>query len=81
MTSPIREIQVRCPNCYRIYDDWHRSSFNFSLGETYDPDYIDEASSSVCPACGYRGHHETLIVDQDGTFQDPEAHDDPNEAE
>ena len=69
MTSPPEDIQVACPNCGMVYNDWWRPSINFSLGETFDDAYLDEATSSTCPDCGHKVRHDVLIVGQDGVFR------------
>jgi predicted RNA-binding Zn-ribbon protein involved in translation (DUF1610 family) len=66
MTAPPEDIQVACPNCGTIYNDWWRPSINFSLGEEFDDDYLYEASSSTCPECGRKVYHDVLIVGEDG---------------
>jgi endogenous inhibitor of DNA gyrase (YacG/DUF329 family) len=60
VTMPIEEIMVECPNCGKTYNDWCRRSINFSLGETFSDEYLDEATSATCPHCGYKVQIETL---------------------
>ena len=50
MTSPPEKISICCPACKLIYEDWWRPSINPTL-ESFDADYIDEASSATCPRC------------------------------
>lgn len=65
MTSPPEDIEVECPECAAIYTDWYRPSINRSLGEEFDEEYFDAASSAVCPRCGFKVYFETLDVISD----------------
>ncbi len=69
MTSPPEEISVKCPGCGKLYQDWRRPSINRSLGEKFDDKYLDEATSSTCPDCGLKVHHDALIVGEDGAWE------------
>ena len=40
-----------------------------TLGEEYDDEYIDEATSSTCPECGHKVRHAALIVREDGVWE------------
>ncbi len=50
MTSPPEPISVWCPKCNLIYEDWWRPSINSAL-DSFDDEYIEEASSATCPRC------------------------------
>jgi hypothetical protein len=63
MTSPISDIRVQCPACGTEYEDWYRASINRDLDPEMDDDYIDEASTATCPACGHRVDLGTLVVE------------------
>lgn len=62
MTSPVEEIQVICPGCGHVYRDWHRASFNFSLGEEFSEEYLAEATSATCPKCRFKVRLTTLFA-------------------
>lgn len=62
MTSPVETITVKCPRCSHLYEDWRRASINLSLGEDFSDDYIHEAMSAMCPACGLRVDLADLVV-------------------
>ena len=36
MTSPCEIIQIKCPKCGKVYEDWHRASFNLDLDDFDD---------------------------------------------
>ena len=44
-----------------IYGHWWRRLINLNL-EHFDDEYLEEASTSTCPACGLKVSHSTLIV-------------------
>lgn len=67
MTSPVEEIEIRCPLCNRFYRDWWQPSMNLAL-DNFDEDYIREASTVTCPNCGYKIDLSVLIVDREGIF-------------
>ena len=62
MTSPARQVVVACPTCGESYEDWYRASLNLNLDD-FDEEYIRQASSATCPACGYVVALETLVVE------------------
>ena len=64
MTSPVEEITVTCPDCGRVYRDWYRASINLALDD-FDADYLEQASTTTCPACGAKRDLATLIVRRD----------------
>lgn len=64
MTSPPRDIQVRCPQCGHLYEDWYRPSINLELDD-FDDEYIEEASTATYPECGYKVDLDVLIVRKD----------------
>lgn len=68
MTSPVEEIIVHCPNCGFLYRDWMRPSINLSM-DSFDDDYIDQATSSTCPECNFKVYHQSLIVNQAGVWE------------
>ncbi len=65
MTMPANEIEVICPNCGIKYDDWTRGSLNLDL-DNFDNAYLDKCSSSVCPHCKHKVHHNVLTVKKGG---------------
>ena len=67
MTSPPEKIKIKCPKCGTIYDDWYRPSINLTL-DNFDEDYIEDASTSVCPNCKYVVLHNVLTVREDGKW-------------
>jgi len=68
MTSPPREISIKCPKCATTYKTWWRASMNLSLDD-FDDDYIEKMSTGTCPECGFKVRLETLVVDHDGRWQ------------
>jgi hypothetical protein len=62
MTSPIREVEVVCPDCGVEFRDTYRPSVNVSLGEDWTQEDLDAATTVRCPACDWNGEPETLIV-------------------
>jgi hypothetical protein len=68
MTSPAETITVTCPGCRKSYEDWWRPSINLSLGEKFDDEYLDRASSATCKYCGLKVYLKNLIVQEDGTW-------------
>jgi predicted RNA-binding Zn-ribbon protein involved in translation (DUF1610 family) len=66
VTSPPKQVLVKCPNCGECYWDWYRASLNLDLDD-FDAEYIDSASSAVCPQCGTKVYFDTLIV-EDGEY-------------
>lgn len=69
MTSPARGIDVVCPRCGRPFTGYYRPSINLGLGEKWTDEEIEEATTIRCAGCDLRMAPDTLIVDQDGTFQ------------
>ena len=67
MTSPPKNVSVECPDCKIWFDSWYRPSMNFSL-EQFDDDYVEQASTATCPACGCKAYLGVLIVNEAGTF-------------
>ena len=65
MTSPPREIEVTCPDCGYVYLDWYRPSINLSL-DSFDDAYLEEASTTTCPACGVKYDVGTLLARRGG---------------
>lgn len=68
MTSPPQNIEVKCPKCGHVYSDWHRPSINLTL-EDFDDEYLEAASTSICPECHYKVHHDVLIVRANGVWE------------
>ena len=69
MTSPCERIQVKCPKCGKVYQDWHRASFNLDLDD-FDDKYMGEATSSTCPDCKHKVRHDALVVrERDGVWE------------
>jgi DNA-directed RNA polymerase subunit RPC12/RpoP len=67
MTSPVEEIEVRCPKCGQVYSDWYRPSINLTLDD-FDDEYVEAASTSTCPKCGHKVRHSVLTVGADGVW-------------
>lgn len=70
MTSPIDQVVVRC-SCGQFFEDWYRASINAALDPKMaaDDEYVQEASTARCPACGTRHRLGILIADaRTGTF-------------
>ena len=65
MTSPIEEIEVRCPECSTIFKDSVRWSINLSLGEDWTDEEIDEATTATCPNCQYKQYGNSVIFSND----------------
>jgi phage FluMu protein Com len=67
MTSPARQIDVRCPRCQTVYTDWERGSVNLDL-EGWDPEdpkvqaYLYECSHAICPVCKHVVDLDVLVV-------------------
>lgn len=70
MTSPPKEIQVKCPKCGTSYRSWHRPSINLQLDD-FDDEYIESVTTATCPNCGLKVHLGALIVREDGTWEIP----------
>ena len=68
MTSPPRQIDVRCPSCGTVYKDWYRASINLMLDD-FDEDYLREASTATCPSCSLTVELGGLISCQVGRRQ------------
>ena len=68
LTSPAEQITVQCPDCGELYRDWWRASINLSLGEEFDDEYLEQASTATCPRCGLKAHLDALIVQEDDTW-------------
>jgi len=70
MTSPPRNVMVVCPQCSHLYEDWYRASLNLDLDD-FDAEYIDRATSAVCPKCSFKVYFGAMIV-RDGIFHAPD---------
>lgn len=68
MTSPSYKIEVQCPQCGKVYEDWYRPSINLTLDD-FDEEYLEEASTATCPECGLKVALGTLIVRRDGVWE------------
>jgi len=66
VTSPPKAVVVDCPRCQHRYEDWYRPSLNLDI-EHFGDEYIDSASSAVCPACGHKVYFQNMVV-RDGVF-------------
>lgn len=62
MTSPIVEIEVRCPSCDEVFNTWHRASVNLSLGEEWSSQDLDAVLYVGCPKCSARYEKGSLIL-------------------
>ncbi len=58
MTTPPKNIMVKCPQCQRVYIDW----FTPAVGEA------KEGPSTVCSKCGHRSQISELSETK-GVFQ------------
>jgi hypothetical protein len=47
-----------------VYVDWFRPSINLDLDD-FDEEYVDAASSAVCPNCSHKVYFENLVVIND----------------
>lgn len=73
MTMPPEEIQVCCPRCQTVYQDWWRPSVNLNL-EDFDAEYLEQCSTATCSNCGSKVTLGTLVVkDHVFQYQDREA--------
>jgi hypothetical protein len=57
LTSPPQQIEIECPACGRVYEDWHRASISLDLEgwDAGDPEiraYLRECSTGTCRHCG-----------------------------
>ena len=68
MTSPPQAIEVKCPRCGKVYQDWWRPSVNLGL-DSFDDDYLENASTATCPRCGEKVSLDVLIVREDGVWE------------
>ena len=68
MTSPSERIEVKCPQCGELYEDWYRGSINLAL-EHFDDQYIEEATTATCPSCGHKVALDVLIVRENGVWE------------
>ena len=68
MTSPIEQIEIRCPKCGTDYKDWYRASINLMLDD-FDEDYLRESSTATCPSCSLTVELGGLVVREDGVFE------------
>lgn len=62
MTSPVEQIQVACPACGTVYEDWYRASLNLDL-DHFEDDYIRDATTATCPECRHVVELDALVVD------------------
>jgi uncharacterized Zn finger protein len=62
MTSPVTKIEVECPRCASVYEDWYRASINLNLDD-FDDEYLREAATATCPTCGHVIDLDTLVVE------------------
>ena len=66
--------------CGELFVDWYRASINAALDPEMaaDVDYLERASTAVCPACGTRYEFGILIADAaTGSFQVRDAANSP----
>jgi endogenous inhibitor of DNA gyrase (YacG/DUF329 family) len=61
MTTPPKSILVKCPQCQRVYIDWHTPAVGV-------PGAQAEGPSTVCSKCGHRSQMRHLSEIQ-GIFQ------------
>ncbi len=67
MTSPPQTIQVVCPDCGNVYEDWYRPSINLSL-DNFDDEYVEQATTSTCPKCQHKVAFGALIFEAGGRW-------------
>lgn len=72
MTSPPEQIEVECPECGVIYEDWYRPSMNLDL-DPFDAADIREATTGTCPGCGHVVELDALIVSSGDVWHAPRA--------
>ena len=68
MTSPPEPIEVECPGCGRVYEDWYRPSVNLNVERSYASEtevqqLLKESTTATCPGCGKVVEIEALVVD------------------
>lgn len=68
MTSPPKQIRVKCPHCGTVFKDWWRPSINLQLDD-FDPDYLHEATTATCPECETVVKLDVLVVREDGVWE------------
>ncbi len=61
MSSQPQSITVCCPKCNLTYEDWWRPSINSNL-DSFEDDYIEEATSATCPRCKTKIALPALLV-------------------
>jgi DNA-directed RNA polymerase subunit RPC12/RpoP len=69
VSSPLEKIGIECPHCREVYEDWVRRSLDFSVGDIWSQTELEEATTSICPACGTRVKHEALASRDDGVWE------------
>jgi len=62
MTSPVEEVDVRCPRCGHEWTDWCRASVNLDLDPWADEDYLEECATATCPECGLRSPIVDVLI-------------------
>ncbi|MGB7084174.1 MAG: hypothetical protein WBD47_01370 [Phormidesmis sp.] len=60
MTTPPKNIMVKCPQCQRVYIDWYTPT----VGEPT----AEQSPSTVCSKCGHRSRLSDLS-DRNGVLQ------------
>jgi endogenous inhibitor of DNA gyrase (YacG/DUF329 family) len=63
MSSPIVEINVECPSCGLIYQDWDRASVTPEMAA--DAEYMQRVTTATCPSCGHVVRIDDLRQDGD----------------
>ena len=63
MTSPPDRVEVTCPECEAVFEDWLRSSINLSIEPDWTEEEILEATTVRCPSCGWRGGPGTFLFE------------------
>jgi hypothetical protein len=67
VSGPVERIEVTCPRCATVYEDWRRGSVNLDI-EGWDPDdpevqaYLRECETATCPVYGHVVELGTLVV-------------------
>jgi hypothetical protein len=67
MTSPVRQVTVKCPACGKRYVTHYRASVNLQLDD-FDEEYIKEVTTGTCLHCVQKVAFDALVIDEDGDF-------------
>jgi ribosomal protein S27AE len=62
VTKPPEPVEATCPKCGTVFTDWVRGSINLSLEPDWTDEEILEATTVLCPTCGWRGPGDSVVV-------------------